>query len=146
MKAFLIIIMLAMVMPTLGPKSGSQMGEEIRKLEEEFGKAMIQNDAEAIGRFLADDWIIIDPDGGIIDRARFLGVIKSGALTHQAMDSTDMRIRIYANTATVTALTTSTGKYMGQEFKTQERATDVFVKENGQWRCVISQLTRFAGK
>ena len=146
MKAFLIIIMLAMVMPTLGPKSGSQMGEEIRKLEEEFGKAMIQNDAEAIGRFLADDWIIIDADGGIIDRARFLGVIKSGALTHQAMDSTDMRIRIYANTATVTALTTSTGKYMGQEFKTQERATDVFVKENGQWRCVISQLTRFAGK
>ena len=146
MKAFLIIIMLAMVMPTLGPERGSQMGEEIRKLEEEFGKAMIQNDAEAIGRFLADDWIIIDPDGGIIDRARFLGVIKSGALTHQAMDSTDMRIRIYANTATVTALTTSTGKYMGQEFKTQERATDVFVKENGQWRCVISQLTRFAGK
>ena len=146
MKAFLIIIMLAMVMATLGPKRGNQMGEEIRKLEEEFGKAMIQNDAEAIGRFLADDWIIIDPDGGIIDRARFLGVIKSGALTHQAMDSTDMRIRIYANTATVTALTTSTGKYMGQEFKTQERATDVFVKENGQWRCVISQLTRFAGK
>ena len=146
MKAFLIIIMLAMVMPTLGPERGSQMGEEIRKLEEEFGKAMIQNDAEAIGRFLADDWIIIDPDGGIIDRARFLGVIKSGTLTHQAMDSTDMRIRIYANTATVTALTTSTGKYMGQEFKTQERATDVFVKENGQWRCVISQLTRFAGK
>ena len=146
MKAFLIIIMLAMVMPTLGPKRGSQMDEEIRKLEEEFGKAMIQNDAEAIGRFLADDWIIIDPDGGIIDRARFLGVIKSGALTHQAMDSTDMRIRIYANTATVTALTTSTGKYMGQDFKTQERATDVFVKENGQWRCVISQLTRFAGK
>ena len=146
MKAFLIIIMLAMAIPTLGPKRGSQMGEEIRKLAEEFGKAMIQNDAEAIGRFLADDWIIIDPDGGIIDRARFLGVIKSGALTHQAMDSTDMRIRIYANTATVTALTTSTGKYMGQEFKTQERATDVFVKENGQWRCVISQLTRFAGK
>jgi ketosteroid isomerase-like protein len=146
MKAFLIIIMLAMVMPTLGPERGTQMGEEIRKLEEEFGKAMIQNDAEAIGRFLADDWIIIDPDGGIIDRARFLGVIKSGALTHQAMDSTDMRIRIYANTATVTALTTSTGKYLGQEFKTQERATDVFVKENGQWRCVISQLTRFAGK
>jgi ketosteroid isomerase-like protein len=146
MKGFLIIIMLAMAMPTLAQKGGSQMNEEIRKLEEEFGQAMIQNDADAIGRFLADDWIIVDPDGGIIDKARFLGVIKSGALTHQAMDSSEMRIRIYANTATVTALTTSTGKFMGQEFKTQERSTDVFVKDDGQWRCVISQLTRFAVK
>jgi ketosteroid isomerase-like protein len=146
MTGFLIIIMLAMAMPTLAQKRGSQMNEEIRKLEEEFGQAMIQNDADAIGRFLADDWIIVDPDGGIIDKARFLGVIKSGALTHQAMDSSEMRIRIYANTATVTALTTSTGKFMGQEFKTQERSTDVFVKDDGQWRCVISQLTRFAVK
>jgi ketosteroid isomerase-like protein len=30
---------------------------------------------------------------------------------------------------------------MGQEFTTQERATDVFVKENGRWQCVVSQLT-----
>ena len=146
MKGLLTTIVFAMAVALLGQNRSGEMQEEILKLEEEFGRAMVKNDAEAIGRFLAEDWIIIDPDGGIIDRARFLGVIKSGALTHQTMDSTDMRIRIYANTATVTALTTSTGKYMGQEFKTQERATDVFVKENGQWRCVISQLTRFAGK
>lgn len=122
------------------------MQEEILKLEEEFGRAMIKNDSEAIGRFLADDWIIVDPDGGIIDRSRFLGVIKSGALSHETMDSSDTRVRIYGTTATVTALTTSKGKFMGQEFTTQERATDVFVKENGRWQCVISQLTRFTKK
>ena len=119
------------------------MREEILRLEKEFVQAVIKNDAEAVGRFLADDWIIIDPDGGIIDRARFLGVIESGALTHESMDSDDVRVRIYGNTATVTARTTSKGKFMGQEFTTHERATDVFVRENGQWLCVISQLTRF---
>ena len=33
---------------------------EILKLEDEFGRAMMKNDPEAIGRLLADDWIIID--------------------------------------------------------------------------------------
>lgn len=122
------------------------MQEEILKLEKEFGQAIIKNDAEAIGRFLADDWIIIDPDGGIIDKARFLDVIKSGALSHEAMDSDDSRVRFYGDTAVVTALTTTKGKFMGQEFTTQERATDVFVKENGRWQCVVSQLTRFTKK
>ncbi len=122
------------------------MQEEILKLEQEFGQAMIKNDADAIGRFLADDWIIIDPDGGIIERARFLDVIKSGTLSHEAMDSNDIRVRIYGNTATVTALTTSKGKFMGQEFTTRERATDVFVKDSGRWQCVISHLTRFSKK
>ena len=122
------------------------MEEEILKLEEEFGKAMTSNDAEAVERLLADDWVIIDADGGTIDRSRFLGVIKSGALSHETMDSHDRRVRVYGNTATVTALSTTKGKYLGQDFTTQERATDIFVKQNGRWQCVLTQLTRFTKK
>jgi ketosteroid isomerase-like protein len=44
------------------------MQEDILKLEKEFSQAIVKNDAEAVARFLADDWIIIDPDGGTIDR------------------------------------------------------------------------------
>lgn len=122
------------------------MQEEVLKLEKEFSQAIVKNDTEAVGRFLADDWIIIDPDGGIIDRATFLGVMKSGALTHEMMESDDARVRIYGNTAIVTALTTTKGKFKGQAFTTQERATDVFVKQNGRWECALSHLTRFTKK
>jgi ketosteroid isomerase-like protein len=143
MKSLLTIIVIAMLVPFVGQNRSSEMQEEIMKLEDEFGQAMIKNDADAIGRFLADDWIIIDPDGGTIDRSHFLDVIKSGALSHETMNSEDARVRIYGDTAMVTALTTTKGKYMGQEFTTQERATDVFVKQNGRWQCVLTQLTRF---
>src|SRR3989442_11803289 len=74
--------------------------EEILELEREFGEALIQNDADTIGRFLSDDWIIIDPDGDVIDKPRFLAVIQSGALKHEAMDSEDIRVRTYPNSAT----------------------------------------------
>jgi len=107
---------------------------------------MIRNDADAIGRLLSDDWIIIDPDGGVIDRSRFLAVIKSGALRHEAMDSEDIRVRTYPNTATVTAVTHTRTKYLGKEFTTHERATDVFVKEDGRWHCVLTHLTTLTKK
>jgi ketosteroid isomerase-like protein len=122
------------------------MEEELLKLGEEFAQAVAKNDVNAIDRFLADDWIIVDPDGGIIDKARFLGVIKSGVLSHETMDSNDWRVRLYGNTAVVTGLTTTKGKFMGQDFTSCERATDVFVKQGDRWRCVFTQLTRFSKK
>ena len=120
--------------------------EAILELERRFGEAMIRNDADAIGRLLSDDWIIIDPDGGVIDRSRFLAVIKSGALRHEAMDSEDIRVRTYPNTATVTAVTHTRTKYLGKEFTTHERATDAFVKEDGRWHCVLTHLTTLTKK
>ncbi len=120
------------------------MEQDLLKLEEEFTRAIVQNDPEAIGRFVADDWVIIGPDGRIIDKERFLGVIKSGALTHEMMESDDIRVRVYGDSAVVTALTRTKGQFMGQDFSTQERATDVFVLLDGRWQCVLSQLTRLA--
>ena len=120
--------------------------DEILELERKFGEAMIQNDVDSIGRILSDEWIIIDPDGGVIDKSRFLAVIKSGALRHEAMDSEDIRIRTYGNMATVTAATHTRTKYLGKEFSTHERATDVFVKANGRWQCVLTHLTTLAKK
>lgn len=141
-------ITLALALPSLalGQVRSNEMQDAVLKLEKEFSQAIVKNDVEAVGRFLADDWIIIDPDGGIIDRATFLGVLKSGALTHEMMESDDTRVRIYGNTAIVTALTTTKGKFSGQAFTTQERATDVFVKQNGRWECALSHLTRFTKK
>ena len=122
------------------------MEEELLKLEEAFAKAIVKNDLEGIGRLVADEWIIIDPNGEIVDRARFFEVIKSGALTHDMMESEDLRIRVYGDSAVVTAVTCTKGKFMGREFSTRERATDVFVKRDGRWQCVLTHLTRFQEK
>ena len=120
--------------------------EELLKLEEAFAEAIVKNDLEGIGRLVADDWIIIDPNGEIIDRTRFFEVIKSGALTHDTMESEDFRVRVYGDSAVVTGITRTKGRFMGQEFSTQERATDVFVKRDRRWQCVLTHLTRFSEK
>jgi ketosteroid isomerase-like protein len=146
-KRSLVVILFALAVTSApGQTRKDKMQDELLKVEKEFSKAIVKNDADAIGQFLTDDWIIIDPDGGKIDKARFLDVIKSGTLTHEMMESSDATVRIYGDTAIVTGLTTTKGKYMGQGFTTQERATDFFVKQGGRWRCVFSQLTPFTKK
>jgi ketosteroid isomerase-like protein len=122
------------------------MEEELLEVEKGFTDAIARNDLKAIERFVTDDWIIINADGGTIDRERFLEVIKSGALTHNMMESDDMRVRVYGDSAVVTAVTRSKGKFMGQDFSTHERSTDVFVKLDGRWQCVLTQLTGFTKK
>jgi len=122
------------------------MEDELLRIEEAFAEAIVRNDLESIGRLVADDWVVIDPNGEIVDRARFFEVIKSGALTHDTMDSEDFRVRVYGDSAVVTAITSTKGKFMGEEFLTRERATDVFVRREGRWQCVLTHLTRLPKK
>ena len=120
--------------------------EELLKVERDFAAAVLSNDVDAIGKFLTDDWVIVDADGGVIDKARFLSVIKTGTLVHEEMELDDLTVRAHGDSAVVTTITSTRGKFAGQEFATQERATDFFLKRHGRWQCGFSQLTTFKKK
>jgi ketosteroid isomerase-like protein len=114
---------------------------ELLELDKEWMAAIVANDAPAIERFISDDWVIIGPDGSVIEKSRFFGVIESGDLIHESMESDDWLVRVYGETALVTAKTKAKGAFKGQGFETHERSTSVFVRNDGYWRCVHTQLT-----
>jgi len=118
--------------------------QELIDLAREWDAAMVGNDAEAIGLYMADDWTIIGPDGSVGDKATFLGLVRSGALSHDVMESEDLNVRVYGDTAVVTSRGVSGGTYQGQAFREVERASCVFVRQGGQWRCVLTHLSRIA--
>ena len=116
--------------------------DKLIRLAHDWDRAMIENDAEAIGSFMADDWVIVGPDGNIGDRAAFLALVRSGDLTHDVMTSEDFRIRVYGDAAVITTRGVSGGKYRGSAFREVERASSVFVKQSGKWKCVLTHLSR----
>jgi ketosteroid isomerase-like protein len=118
--------------------------EELVALEDAWAQAFIRNDAEAIARHVAQDWTIITPEGSMLEGSAFLGLIRSGDLTHEAMDFADASVRVYGDTAVVTARATSKGRFKGHPFSESERSTDIFVRQSGQWKCVLTHLTRIA--
>jgi ketosteroid isomerase-like protein len=116
--------------------------EELIAVAHAWDRAMVENDAAEIGRYMADDWTIVGPDGSVGDKATFLALVRSGALTHDVMESTDIDVRLYGDTAVVIARGVSGGNYNGQAFREVERSSSVFVRQGGEWKCVLSHLSR----
>ncbi|MBM7057009.1 nuclear transport factor 2 family protein [Streptomyces durocortorensis] len=109
-----------------------------------WAAAIVSNDAARIADFMADEWVIVS-ESGITEREAFLAYVESGDLTHSAMRAvTPPRIRIHGDTATVTVRITNTAHYGGRRFDADEWTTDVFVRRDGGWRCVLSHITPVA--
>jgi ketosteroid isomerase-like protein len=120
----------------------SKVEEEVIGVAHAWDRAMVTNDPEAIGEYMAEDWTIIGSDGSVGDKATFLELVRSGALTHDVMESHDAQVRVYGDTAVVTARGVSGGQYQGELFCLVERASCVFVRQQSRWSCVLTHLSQ----
>lgn len=127
----------------MGAVSGGAEAELIACMEA-WDRAMVANDADAIGRYMTDDWAIIGPDGSVGGKERFLELVRSDDLTHDVMETHEPSIRIYGDVAVVVARGVSGGAYRGEPFYLIERVSCVFVRQKGGWRCVLTHLSQIA--
>jgi uncharacterized protein (TIGR02246 family) len=114
--------------------------QTLKAVSAAWEQAMVSNDAEAIGRFMADDWVIVS-ERGVTTKEKFLAVVASGDLTHETFKGEIISVRQYGEAAVVTGRVKNNGHYKGQPFTSDEWTTDVFVKRNGKWLCVHSHIT-----
>jgi ketosteroid isomerase-like protein len=114
--------------------------QELEQVSAAWDSAMIANDAGAIGRFMADDWVIVSASG-VTTRDDFLAMVVSGDLTHDTFHGEIGSVRQYGDTAVVTGRVRNTGHYKGQPFSADEWTTDVFARRDGRWLCVHSHIT-----
>jgi ketosteroid isomerase-like protein len=122
----------------------SDIRDELMVIATEWDRAMVENDADAIGRYMADDWTIVGSDGSLGDKATFLELVRLGVLTHDEMTSEDMHVRVYGDTAVTIARGVSGGTYQGGRFREVERVSCVFVRQQERWRCVLTHLSRLS--
>jgi ketosteroid isomerase-like protein len=115
--------------------------EEFSIVEDAFNQAIISNDVEKIAACISTDWVIVDPQGGIIPRERFMYVVENGILSHSAMSKEILRVKIYGNTAVVTGRGKNAGMFQGQPIQAEEWVTDIYHKEGEKWLCVLTHLS-----
>jgi len=120
-------------------QSAGPTAESALAAEEEFARALQNNDADGIDRSLSDDWAVISARGGVGEgKSIFPGGIRQGYLTHKAYEISEPRVRIYGNVALVTARVHNAGAFRGKPFDVMERETDVWLWKNGSWKCVLT--------
>ena len=98
--------------------------------------ALLKGDASANERYLASEAVITTPDGNLLDRARLIADVKSGALKLKSSALGDMKVRVLGDTAVVTYTTDDKGTYYGQDISGHFRWTDVFMKRGGKWQLI----------
>jgi ketosteroid isomerase-like protein len=63
---------------------------------------------------------------------------------HDEMTTEEMTLRVYGDTAVTIARGVSGGTYEGRRFRETERSSCVFIRQHGEWRCVLTHLSRLA--
>jgi ketosteroid isomerase-like protein len=111
-------------------------------IENAWADAVIKKDIPTLERYYADDVTDVGPDGTMTTKEQDISDIKNGVFVVESATATDLKPRIYGNAAVVTGTGDLKGTYKDQDISGRYRFTDTFVKQNGQWKCVATQVTR----
>jgi ketosteroid isomerase-like protein len=125
--------------------AGSEQGAEkqVRDLEGQINAAVVSGELHVFERLLADDFTHTNQTGKSRTRIEWLANHKPGQTPYEAYDVDDLKIRVYGDTAVVTARTTPKGRdSKGNPITGQYRYLRVWAKRDGQWRAVAFQGTR----
>ncbi|MGC2197859.1 MAG: nuclear transport factor 2 family protein [Terriglobales bacterium] len=114
---------------------------EIVDLERQAKEAAIHRDATFSERTLAEDYVAISPLGQVFGKAETVAARKTAQLRYDSIEISEMVVRLYGNTAVVTARAEVKGKELGEEFSGPYRFTRVWVRRSGRWLTVSYQAT-----
>jgi ketosteroid isomerase-like protein len=154
-KCVLLLFALFLALPALcaqrvsvRPKSsiGASIGDqetirEVVDMERQAKEASLRRDPEFPQKALADDYVAISPLGQVTTKQEAISARKSGQLRYETIDVSDMVVRLYGDTAIVTARADVKGHQLGEDFSGPYRYTRVWVRRSGRWQAVSYQAT-----
>ena len=114
---------------------------EVLEMERQAREASLHRDADFSQKTLAEDYVAITPLGQVTTKQDTVSARKSGQLRYDTINVTDMVVRVYGDTAVVTARADVKGHQLGEDFSGPYRYTRVWVRRTGHWQAVSYQAT-----
>jgi len=138
-----LILLLALVsVPFLQNVSIAQGDEtKIIALENLWNQMQINHDADAMGKMLDSDFVLTDYDGTVFSKDQFLATIRDKSIQVTTEVSEDMKLHRHGDAVVVIGATREKGTEKGKPFSHHGRFTDTWIKKDGQWLCIASQLS-----
>jgi ketosteroid isomerase-like protein len=133
------VLLLTLIAATASATPQSSTGSDTRdltRLEKVWNDAHEQGNADALEPLWADDMEIDVPRMPAMTRADALKFAHSGRMKFLHYATSDLRIRIYGDTAVVTGRLQRTRTMNGQELSDDWRFTKVYIRQTQSWRVV----------
>src|SRR4051812_14061672 len=139
------------VLPARAPAQDSTSASpavvaEVRDAVRRYDDALRRADVAAVGQFLAPEYVFVNARGERLTRADRLANLRTGrtAFDSLAHAPQEEQIRAYGTLVLYTTLLTLGGKYSGQSHQGRYRAMVVWIRRDGRWQQVASQMTAVA--
>jgi ketosteroid isomerase-like protein len=124
-----------------GMPNAEEDAKTVAALDTEYQAAVKNNDVEVMSRILADDFILVTGSGKAFSKTDLLEEARSGRYIWEHQEDTMQTVRVWGNTAVVTAKLWGKGTKDGESFDKTLWFSDTYVRTPSGWRYVFGQAS-----
>lgn len=122
-------------------RSDDEAAAAVARLDTQYQAAVKANDAATMDRILADDFVLVTGRGQTFTKADLLAAARAQSSTYEHQDESQQKVRVWGDTAVVTALLWIKGTNGGQPFERRLWYSDTYVRTATGWRYVFGQAS-----
>jgi ketosteroid isomerase-like protein len=126
-------------------KQNSEDEHALIKIQREWAEARVKGDSSYTQRLETEDFTVVWFDGRIVNKQEDMKSM-TGDTVFTDFKIDDLKVRFYGDTGIVVGQGSIEAHTKTQDLSGKYVWTDTFVKQNGEWRAVASQVTRVAKK
>lgn len=127
--------------PVWAEESAAESQRQVAALDTAYQAAVAANDAEAMDRILADDFILVNGKGMTFTKADLLREAREKTVIYERQEDTQQTVRVWGNTAVVTALLWLKGTREGNPIERKLWFSDTYVRTPAGWRYAFGQAS-----
>lgn len=113
---------------------------EVRSAQAAMIAAELAGDADALARLIAYDFHGVDPVNGILTKETVLEGYRTGRVSLEAHEVSEVQVRVFGSTAVVTGRARMRGEAAHRAFDGELSYMDVWVRGPGGWRLAAAHV------
>jgi ketosteroid isomerase-like protein len=140
---FLAFIALATVVQAGSGGTAAEDEKAVAALDTEYQAAVERNDADTMDRILADDFVLVVGNGSVYTKADLLKEARERHIAYEQQKEIDnsQKVRVWGDTAVVTAKLWIKGTRDGKSFERKLWFSDTYVRTKNSWKYVFGQAS-----
>lgn len=110
-----------------------------------FDRAQMDGDGGALGRLLADDYVLFNSRGLVEDKAAFIRDYTAPGSSMKPFTVEQELVRHWPGGAVLGGVVMLQGTSEGKPYKVRLRFADIWAERDGHWQVIFTQATRVPG-
>jgi ketosteroid isomerase-like protein len=136
-----ITILAALIAYVAAPSSSTSDEATVAALDEHYQAAVKANSVAGMDSILAPDFMLVTGKGATYTKKALIESASTREVTYEHQEDTRRTVRVYGNTAVVTALLWEKGTQKNGAFDKKLWFSDVYVRTPRGWKYVFGQAS-----